>query len=129
MYSVKRIVSATVHVPPAFPRTHAAVFPSARAVIAWMRASLDARLAARARELEAVRREALESADEIKAATDAHRAAGAEAMSLERHKAALIAAHAAEVADMVQGLKRLAASTAAYNAGIFSAISSVTAGL
>jgi predicted nucleic acid-binding Zn-ribbon protein len=92
-----------------------------------IRQSAEARLAAQAKELEAVWREAAEFGDEIKASVDSRRAAEAEEMRLERRKEALIAQHSAEVADMVSSLKRLSASLGTYNAGIVAGLARIDA--
>ena len=83
------------------------------------------RVAAQARELEAIQREAAEYSDDIKASLDARRTAEAEKMRLERHKEALISQHSAEVADMVNSLRRLQGSLAQYNSGILTGITSI----
>ena len=90
-----------------------------------IRQSAEARIAAQAKELEAVWREAAEFGDEIKASVDSRRAAEAEEMRLERRKEALIAQHSAEVADMVGSLKRLSASLGTYNNNIVSGLARI----
>jgi hypothetical protein len=90
-----------------------------------LRQSCALRLAAHAREVEAYQREAAEYSSDAKSSVDARRAAEAEKMRLERRKEALISQHSAEVADMVNSLRRLQGSLTQYNNGILTGLSSV----
>jgi hypothetical protein len=92
-----------------------------------VRQSCALRVAAQAKELEALQREAAEYSEDIKSSLDARRTAEAEKMRLERHKESLISSHSAEVAEMVNSLRRLQNSLAQYNTGILSGLGAIEA--
>ena len=90
-----------------------------------MRQSCALRVAAQGKELEAIQREAAEYSEDIKSSVDARRTAEAEKMRLERSKEALISSHSAEVAEMVNSLRRLQSSLGQYNAGIAAGLGAI----
>ena len=90
-----------------------------------MRQSCALRVAAQGKELEAIQREAAEYSEDIKSSVDARRTAEAEKMRLERAKEALISSHSAEVAEMVNALRRLQTSLTQYNSGILAGFSAI----
>lgn len=83
--------------------------------------------AAQGRAVEATKREVAEYNEEIKAAIDQRRAADAEKMRLERQQESATARHSAEVAEMIQAMKHLAAAMAGYNSNVIANLATVEA--